>query len=104
MSIEKKRSEIAKVYPGAGWAKKVKKMPDAQVLAVYYNFLKTDRFKKKKIEKKSYGREAKQLTFDDLVPTTYIGWDISTSPDGSCEIEYGKDGKVRSYNYIEGGK
>ena len=104
MKIESMRSEIGKVYSGAGWAKKVKRMPDAQVLAVYYNFLKNDRFKKKKIEKKSYGREAKQLTFDDFVPTMYIGWDLATTPDCSCELEYDNEGKVRSYNYVEGGK
>ena len=55
MKIESMRSEIGKVYPGTGWAKKVKRMPDAQVLAVYYSFLKNDRFKKKKkLEHKSY--------------------------------------------------
>ena len=31
MKIESMRSEIGKVYSGAGWAKKVKRMPDAQL-------------------------------------------------------------------------
>lgn len=101
MKIESMRSEIGKVYSGAGWAKKVKRMPDAQVLAVYYSFLKNDRFKKKKkMEPKSYGMEARQITFDDII----YGFDEARSPDYSCEIEYDEDGKVRSYNYVEGGK
>lgn len=104
MNIQQMRMEISKVYSGKSWATKVKYMPDAQVLAVYYSFLKNDRFKKEKIEKKSYGREAKQLTFDDFVPTMYIGWDLATTPDCSCEVEYDNEGKVRSYNYVEGGK
>ena len=33
-----------------------------------------------------------------------FGYDESSDPDCSCELEYDKEGKVRSYNYIEGGK
>lgn len=33
--IEIKRAYVADLYPGPGWKKKVNKMPEAQVLAIY---------------------------------------------------------------------
>lgn len=39
MSIQQMRSAIAKVYPGEKWQKKVAKMKDPQVLAVYNRML-----------------------------------------------------------------
>lgn len=45
MSVEQMRSEIAKAYQGDDWAKKVKKMTDAQVIAVYYRLLDQGRLK-----------------------------------------------------------
>jgi hypothetical protein len=35
--VERKRQALLTVYPGDKWADKVKKMPEAQVIAVYMN-------------------------------------------------------------------
>ena len=66
MNIQCMRTEISKIYAGKSWTTKVKYMPDAQVLAVYYSFLKNDRFKKEKIESKCCGMNARQITLDEL--------------------------------------
>ena len=64
MNVETMRSEIAKVYTGDGWKRKVKKMPENQVVAVYLNFKKTGMFDiQRKLENNNFGR---QLTFDDI--------------------------------------
>lgn len=34
-NIEMKRAFVAGLYPGEGWKKKVKRMPDSQVIAIY---------------------------------------------------------------------
>jgi len=39
------RSEILQVYTSKSWKAKVKVMSDAQVLAIYTNFVKTGRIK-----------------------------------------------------------
>lgn len=44
MSTEHERDYVAKMYPGRGWRNKVKKMSDAQVLAIYIK----DKNRKKK--------------------------------------------------------
>ena len=65
MNVETMRSEIAKVYTGDGWKKKVKNMPENQVVAVYLNFKKTGMFDiQRKLENENIG---KQLTFDDIL-------------------------------------
>lgn len=35
MTVESMRSALGEVYPGDRWRRKVKEMPDAQVLAMY---------------------------------------------------------------------
>ena len=66
MRVERMRSEISKVYSGEGWKTKVKRMPYLQVIAVYHSFLKDDRFRKQEMQPKNYGKEATQITFDDM--------------------------------------
>ena len=67
------RHEIAKVYKGAGWQKKVKKMNEDQVIAIYYKFLANDKLK---APPKAYGfspaviiiaDEYHQISFDDIL-------------------------------------
>lgn len=48
MSDEAKRSFVASLYPGAGWKKKVSKMSDNQVLAIYMKEKDKDRKEPKK--------------------------------------------------------
>lgn len=43
--IEVKRAAIMKAYDSDRWQEKVKKMPDAQVLAVYKKFLAEGRIR-----------------------------------------------------------
>ena len=66
------RHEISKVYKGAGWQKKVKKMNENQVIAIYYKFLSNGKLK---APPKSYGfspaviiaDEYHQISFDDIL-------------------------------------
>ena len=51
--LEQKRFVISEVYPGAGWKQKCMYMPAQQVCAIYYSFLKSGRFEKKKRTDKS---------------------------------------------------
>jgi hypothetical protein len=39
MSVEQMRISVEKAYPGEKWKKKVARMSDAQVIAIYYKFL-----------------------------------------------------------------
>jgi len=48
MGDEAKRSFVASLYPGKGWKKKVSKMSDAQVLAIYFKEKDKDRKKPEK--------------------------------------------------------
>ena len=64
MNVETMRREIAKAYTGDAWKRKVKNMPENQVVAVYLNFKKTGMFDiQRKLENNNFGR---QLTFDDI--------------------------------------
>ena len=44
MSINQMRAAIAEVYTGNKWKRKVEKMHDDQIIAVYYKFLKNGKF------------------------------------------------------------
>jgi len=74
MNTEVMRQEIAKEYPGDNWKKKVKRMPDKQVIAVYYSFKNKERMKK--LEREMFDLLTPlQLTFEDVytnceIPTT----------------------------------
>ena len=35
MTIEQMRAEVANLYPGANWAKRVREMSERQILAIY---------------------------------------------------------------------
>lgn len=35
MSIEQMRAEVAKLYSGESWRRRVRDMPDKQILAIY---------------------------------------------------------------------
>ncbi len=35
MTIEQMRAEVARLYPGEGWRRRVAAMPDGQILAIY---------------------------------------------------------------------
>ena len=44
MTTNEKRAAIARVYSSESWQQKVKKMPDAQVVAIYQKFLADGKF------------------------------------------------------------
>ena len=72
MKTEQMRHEISEVYKGAGWQKKVKKMNENQVIAIYYRFLANGKLK---APPKAYGfspaviiaDEYHQISFDDIL-------------------------------------
>lgn len=39
VNVDYMREQITKVYPGDEWARHVQRMPDRQVMAIYYRFL-----------------------------------------------------------------
>lgn len=42
--VDEMRNDISKVYLNTSWKKKVARMPDKQVMAIYYSFLEKGRF------------------------------------------------------------
>ena len=85
MTVEYMRDAIAGVYSGNKWKKKVAKMDDNQVIAVYHSFLNSGKFDEKSTKKQPKKRNAnevnkenrrkenayrayvgKQLTIDDI--------------------------------------
>ena len=61
MTVEYMRDAIAAVYGGKKWLKKVNKMDDNQVIAVYYSFLNSGKFDEKPSKKKSRERNANEV-------------------------------------------
>lgn len=69
MTVDQMRKEIAKVYPGEAWQRKVDRMYDDQVIAIYYKFEKTGKFDeyiKNKAKARKYKNDGVQLSIDDL--------------------------------------
>ena len=68
MTTDQMRCRLAEVYPGPKWRLKVMQMPENQVVAIYKNMSRTDRFTKhKRLKKKEPGViKAVQLTIFDL--------------------------------------
>lgn len=97
MKVELMRSEIIKVYPGDAWKKRVMKMHDSQVIAIYNSFLKNDRFNKSVITMpKGLGRSEsfKQMSmFEDYL----LGYDESSGVDHTAVVV----GKRRDGGVIE---
>ena len=48
VSVDDMRYLIARVYPSDNWKKRVRRMSDNQVCAIYFSFLKQGKFEKKK--------------------------------------------------------
>ena len=71
MTVDQMRAAIIDAYPGGKWRKKVEKMHDDQVIAVYHKFLNSGDFEKKekpvreKNNKPHRGARAKAGMFDD---------------------------------------
>lgn len=59
MSINQMRAAIVEVYTSNKWRRKVEKMHDDQIIAVYYKFLRNGKFeqRKPKIHNKNEMRE-----------------------------------------------
>ena len=68
MNVDQMRKEIAKVYPGEAWQRKVDLMLDDQVIAIFYKFERDGKFleylRRKAEAKKHY--DGVQLSIDDL--------------------------------------
>lgn len=65
MNVELMRGAIIKVYDSDSWKRKVRAMYDDQVIAVYYKFLRTGKFKElleRKINEKNSQKLSRQFT------------------------------------------
>lgn len=58
MDVKRMREYILGMYPGENWARKVARMGDNQVMAVYYSM--------KKKGQKPIKKNKKQLTLNDI--------------------------------------
>lgn len=66
MTVSQMRNAIIKVYTGSKtWKKRVEKMHDEQVIAIYYDFEKKGRFKEKIHKPNPKPSEGTQLSFFD---------------------------------------
>lgn len=71
MIVDNMRAAIMDVYPGGKWRRKVEKMYDDQVIAVYNKFLNNGTFEKKEIPirekntKPQRGPRAKSVVFEE---------------------------------------
>lgn len=45
MTNDQMREKVAQAYPGDKWRQKVNRMPDDQIIAIYYRLLKSGRIK-----------------------------------------------------------
>lgn len=57
MSVDQMREAITKVYPAERWQKKVAKMDDDQVIAIYFKFAQSGKLDKPVVVPRSYGRD-----------------------------------------------
>ena len=53
MTPDEMRVAISKVYAGKKWKYKVDRMPDYQVIAIYFSFLESGKFNKKPAKKEA---------------------------------------------------
>lgn len=63
MSVSQMRARLTKCYDNDKWAKKVARMTDRQVIAVYYSFLNRGEFTKQE-SKPDYGYH--QMTLSEF--------------------------------------
>lgn len=66
MNINQMRSFVIKAYPGDGWLSKVKRMPDNQIMAIYYNILTRKEVAITVNDSEDIGMKAKQLSMFDI--------------------------------------
>ena len=70
MSIETMKGWVISAYPYPQWKEKVRRMPDDQIIAIYYKLLRQGAFDKPKekhnVDKESYAYKAKQLSIFDM--------------------------------------
>lgn len=60
MDVRNMREHILKMYPGERWKDKVARMPDSQVMAIYFSM------KKKGQQPIKENKREKQLTLNDI--------------------------------------
>ena len=67
MTINQMRTFVSKAYPGDGWISRVKRMPDNQIIAIYYNLLNRKEAAITFNDNEDLGMKVKQLSlFDDI--------------------------------------
>lgn len=73
MSVDQMREAILEVYPNSTWRRKVDKMPDEQVIAIYMSFLNNGRFEQ--LERMKFQKGSRGFGMDpferSLGPGTY---------------------------------
>lgn len=67
MGVEQMRDAIADVYSGWKWKDRVARMPEDQVMAVYFKFQSRGMFEVKAKKEANKPQEVKQLTIFDFI-------------------------------------
>ena len=67
MSVDQMREAITKVYPAERWQKKVAKMDDDQVMAIYFKFAQSGKLDKPVVVPRSYGRDYIREQMADMI-------------------------------------
>lgn len=69
VTVDYMRSAISDVYPSREWRERVDRMPNDQIIAIYYDFLKYGRFEKGPAKKPAPKTDVKyeQLTIFDFM-------------------------------------
>lgn len=63
MSTQQMRKMVSDCYDSETWKNKIKKMSDTQVVALYYSFLKRDKF----AQKEKRDNSVHQMTVEDYI-------------------------------------
>lgn len=67
MSVDQMREVITKVYPAERWQKKVAKMSEEQVMAIYFKFAQSGKLDKPVVVPRSYGRDYIREQMADMI-------------------------------------
>ena len=67
MSVDQMREVITKVYPAERWQKKVAKMSEEQVMAIYFKFVQSGKLDKPVVVPRSYGRDYIRERLADMI-------------------------------------
>lgn len=93
MSVDQMREAITKVYPAERWQKKVAKMSEEQVMAIYFKFAQSGKLDKPVVVPRSYGRDyIREQMATMTIDKKSLGKSLGKSTDGYTSRSGDSDG------------